>query len=334
MWVSFRFLTWLAAVGGGAVCAGLAIAGQGGRWSQNLDLINHAAPMWLAGGLAAVALSWIVARGWARWLGVGIGSIAALAAGLQTVPVWVERAATPIRASAIPASAPRIRVIQFSFYHSNPNAGGAVDWLLAQQPDIIVLEEGEGLRGEARRRLLAAYPYRSAYRDMILSRLPLLDQGRFEAEPRPTSMYFNGGYAVVQGPAGPFTVVGIHMTWPWPTRFQVRQRREFSRYIATLPQDSTVVAGDLNSTPWSFALAGLEQDMGLNRLTHGQMTFPARKYVGAGLENRARELPGVFAFAPIDHIFAGAGWQPVRVWRGPRLGSDHFPVVADLAWIG
>lgn len=260
--------------------------------------------------------------------------MAVLAAGLQTVPVLARAAAALVAARTIPASAPRLKVIQFSFYHANPDPAGAVAWLLSQDADIIVLEEGEGLRGAARDRLLAAYPYRSSRNDFILSRWPMRDRGRFEARPRPTSMYFNGGYAVIDGPGGPFTLAGVHFTWPWPTRFQARQRLEFARYLRTLPPATTIVIGDLNSTPWSFALQRFSRETGLGLVTNGVPTFPARTYHGDGVMHRVREIPGVFAIVPIDQILAGRAWRPVSVRRGPRLGSDHYPVVAVLARVG
>ena len=33
---------------------------------------------------------------------------------------------------------------------------------------------------------------------------------------------------------------------------------------------------------------------------------------------------------PIDHIYAGSDWRMTGLRRGPRLGSDHFPLVATL----
>lgn len=36
----------------------------------------------------------------------------------------------------------------------------------------------------------------------------------------------------------------------------------------------------------------------------------------------------------IDHVLAGPGWRVERAWVGPDVGSDHRPVVADLAWAG
>lgn len=333
MKTGLRFLIWLAALAGGALCAAAALAGQLGRWSERFDLFNHAAPLWLAGGAAAMLLA-LAATGWARRLTMTLGAVAVVAAGWQVAPVVVRRLAQDSAASEIPAAAPRVKLIQFSIYHDNPDPGRAVDWLLAQKADIVVLEEVEGLDDAARARLLAAYPHRNDDADMTLSRWPMLDHGRFERPPRPTSMYFKGGYSVIDGPGGPFTVVGIHYTWPWPVRPQARQRREFAKYIDTLPHETTILAGDFNSTPWSFALLKLERRMGLNRLTHGQLTFPARKYKGDGMMDRAKEIPAWFPFAPIDHVFAGSAWRAVKVTRGPKLGSDHYPVVVELARVG
>lgn len=36
----------------------------------------------------------------------------------------------------------------------------------------------------------------------------------------------------------------------------------------------------------------------------------------------------------IDHVLAGPGWRVDRARVGPDVGSDHRPLVADLAWTG
>ena len=36
----------------------------------------------------------------------------------------------------------------------------------------------------------------------------------------------------------------------------------------------------------------------------------------------------------IDHVLAGKGWNCVRCWVGPNVGSPHRPVLADLVWTG
>jgi endonuclease/exonuclease/phosphatase (EEP) superfamily protein YafD len=40
---------------------------------------------------------------------------------------------------------------------------------------------------------------------------------------------------------------------------------------------------------------------------------------------------GLVPFLAIDHVYAGRDWATVKVERGPRVGSDHFPVVLTLA---
>ena len=45
---------------------GLALASLGGAWSDRLDALTHAAPLWLLMGVGAVALSAIFARGGER----------------------------------------------------------------------------------------------------------------------------------------------------------------------------------------------------------------------------------------------------------------------------
>lgn len=85
-----------------------------------------------------------------------------------------------------------------------------------------------------------------------------------------------------------------------------------------------IIAGDFNSTPWSFARRRDDRDFGLIRRTRALFTWPAEKIS----HNR---LPAPFPYLPIDHVYAGPGWATVSVERGPRLGSDHYPVVVTLA---
>ena len=33
----------------------------------------------------------------------------------------------------------------------------------------------------------------------------------------------------------------------------------------------------------------------------------------------------------IDHILSGPRWRPTRCWLGPDVGSDHLPLIADMA---
>jgi endonuclease/exonuclease/phosphatase (EEP) superfamily protein YafD len=81
-----------------------------------------------------------------------------------------------------------------------------------------------------------------------------------------------------------------------------------------------IIAGDFNSTPWSFALRRQDRLFGIERRTRALATWPARTL--------RSEAP--FPFLPIDHVYAGKGWRTVSMQRGPRLGSDHYPVIVVL----
>ena len=91
-----------------------------------------------------------------------------------------------------------------------------------------------------------------------------------------------------------------------------------------LPKDRLILAGDFNSTPWSFSRRREDAMFGLERRTKALFSWPA------GEVSRHRiKVP--FPFLAIDHVYAGKAWRTVSVRRGPRLGSDHYPVVVVLA---
>ena len=83
-----------------------------------------------------------------------------------------------------------------------------------------------------------------------------------------------------------------------------------------------VVAGDLNATPWSHPFRRLLADGRLHNSQRGyglELTFPAH----------ATPLLQV----SIDHVLYSDGFRVVDRRLGPALGSDHFPVVVDLALV-
>lgn len=320
----------LFAAGLGGLSLAACLAGQAGRVEPILDVVNHFAPFWAAGGLLAAVASLALAGPW-RGVALAMGGAAALGGACLIAPVGLDAARQWVDALGVAPDATRLKVIQFSFYHGNRTPDADVRWLLGQHAEIVVLQETEGLDPSARDALLAAYPNRSVDGPFILSRYRLLKSDSFEHMPQMGSMAYRGGYAVVDGPKGPFTVVSIHLGWPWSTNVR-QQQEELDRYFQTLPHDSTIVMGDFNATPWSFALRNLQRRMNLPRVTQGTPTFPARPYDGQSAGNPVRFLPGDLAYLPIDNIFAGAAWRPIHVSRGPRLGSDHYPVVATLAW--
>lgn len=311
MRAALAFLTWPTAL----VALGAGVAAQGGRFSARLDVLTHFAPLYLMAAVAALALSLATPRaGRPALVTVALLAIAANVALMAPEFITAPRGAAPA------GSGPRLKLIQFNAWSGNTEPDTAIDWLVAQNPDVIVLEEAPRLRD----RLLARGLYHAnclSCGAVIFSRArPVATYAEPSREGHPSYM----SSATFEDAAGAFTVVGVHRYWP--VRFEKSrvQTQALHEYLATLPRDRMILAGDFNSTPWSFARRREDRDLGLIRRSVGLWSWPAAKLS----HNR---LPAPFPYLPIDHVYAGDGWATVKVERGPALGSDHYPVIVTLA---
>lgn len=297
------------------VCAGAAAAAQQGRHSLRWDLLTHFAPLWLAGSLVAALIALLLLVGLTRLVVLGISLAGILAAGALIAPEFT-RDAGPHAGRDAPG---QLRVVQFNVWSRNAEIGPTIDWIVAQEPDLVLLEE---TTPGFRRAFEARTGWRSSCRDcevMIYSRLPIT---------RGYTPAMKGGeplsHAVVQDPVGTFDVVGVHEAWPTDGGDQQRQEARLARVLADLPKDRTILTGDFNSTPWSFSRQTWDKAFGLPRRDRAVFTWPAKPQL-------AGRLPMPVPILPIDHVYAGPGWATVSVTRGPKLGSDHYPVLAILA---
>jgi endonuclease/exonuclease/phosphatase (EEP) superfamily protein YafD len=159
---------------------------------------------------------------------------------------------------------------------------------------------------------------------MILSRRPPVEVApAWAGGGRPVRQMTRGYF---RDSRGVFAVIGVHNAWPTDIADQQRQEHRLSDLIAATGRQRLIVTGDFNSTPWSFSRRRWDQAFGLVRRERAVPTWPAQTYKHL----RWLGLP----YLPIDHVYAGPGWATVSVRRGPRLTSDHYPVVVTLAPVG
>lgn len=285
-----------------------ALLAQGGRVSATLDILTHPAPAYFAAALVAALLA-LASRGLLRAAGLGLAAVAVLAAGALIAPELSRRTGP-----AAPRDAPgQIKVIQFNVWQENPRLNEVVDWIVAQHPDVVILEEtGPALRDKIVRRTgwRGVMGYLST--TMIITPPPYVTMNRPDIDPKSKLTFVNATYA---SPSGPYEVVATHLDWPGPT--QARERQALREVVAKLPTQRMILAGDFNSTPWSFARRADDRDFGLIRRDRAFWSWPAKR--------------APFPFLPIDHLYAGPGWATVSVGRGPSLGSDHYPLIVTLA---
>lgn len=301
-----------------ALVAGLstlaATAAQLGRMSLRCDILAQFAPLWLLGAAAALVAAFVF-RGWMRGAVAAVSVIGIVSAVILIAPEYL-RPAGPTAPAGAPGS---LKVVQFNVWHNNRDPEAVLRWLDLERPDIAVIEENSPDFLAALARHPGWHVGCPHCEVMILSRMAPIEI----ATHRP-----HGGEvapltrATFRDARGEFEVIGVHDAWPTDLDQQYQEWR-LAGAIAATPRTRTIVAGDFNSTPWSFSRRRWDKAFDLIRRERALPTWPARRY------KRLRWLG--LPFLPIDHVYAGPGWATVSVGRGPRLSSDHYPVVVTLA---
>jgi endonuclease/exonuclease/phosphatase (EEP) superfamily protein YafD len=314
----FRLCAMLLAVG----CLLVSVLGVGGAFVYPLDVLNHFEPVTLALSVLAAAIQIVLGKTREK---------ATLACAIVAIVICAAMMTPELAAKAAERRiAPRgqtIKVVELNLWSLNVDIPKTVRWLAAQRADVLVLEEVVDGTVNVPKMLRAVYPYRNACdpqvpcTTLILSRAKPTTSGAWPA-PDAAGLHSAAWATFDSGPSA-FTVIGDHAPWPRGKDHQQVQSALLASRIDAFDRRSLIVAGDFNSTPWSFSLRRQDALFGLQRRTRALFTFPVQTY------GRWR-LHAPFAFLAIDQIYAGSDWKTVSVERGPRLGSDHLPTIAVL----
>jgi endonuclease/exonuclease/phosphatase (EEP) superfamily protein YafD len=294
--------------------AGLAAlaAGQLASWRIELDIFNHFVPH-----LGILILACLIGLVMPR-AGLAAG-VAVMALGLVAIGLWPHYASRQGPA-AIPTAAGDgervVRVMSFNTDFESDAWRAVAEEVVRHDPDILVLLEV----GRSKRPLLealeATWPHRADCLAEDYCQNVILSKVAFASSAIRTEWEGPQMVQVTYGPElGNLTVVGAHTMRPPFAGRQHEQMMALGDELAAAggPQ---IVAGDFNATPRSLMLQTLLSRAGL-RLASGLATWPA-----------TLRLPQI----PIDHIMVSPGLRilaPARI--GGSAGSDHYPVIADIA---
>ena len=155
----------------------------------------------------------------------------------------------------------------------------------------------------------------------MITRLPVKSL-RFAQAPR--QEVIGAVVGELEGPAGPFTVFGIHSRTPTSGEGAASQEIYF-HWLAeqvSKARDSQmplIITGDFNSTPWS---------QGFQRFT---AACPPLMDTSRGVLFGATWSVLRPQRLLIDHAFVSPEWQLINREVGPDAGSDHRPLIVDLA---
>jgi endonuclease/exonuclease/phosphatase (EEP) superfamily protein YafD len=275
-------------------------------WVPYLELINHFRPYLIASSGVLGVLAWRISGLGVRRAGAFFFVLSLVLALLPTI----YRA----RETAEPSF---LRVVTFNLWSGAARPEETVRFLRTSNADIVLLQEA-ALAGQIVAALRDTYPYTDPCPDehcevRLLAKHPFNDAGRYtrsELNPPLTWARFDRDGST-------YEVFGVHLAYPFHPAEQQAHVDWLSAHLAQR-RHPIVLAGDLNLTPFSWKLAKLALSAGLRR--HGTllMSWPAHEWTPLFL---------------LDNVLASPSFASIAIRTGPRLGSDHLPVIADLALV-
>jgi endonuclease/exonuclease/phosphatase (EEP) superfamily protein YafD len=314
-----RGLLWFALLAG----SGMTLGGMLAPIYPAADFLNHFRPYTLAGACAVLAAA--LALHTRAIVLPGAVLLVALNAMLLALPLlWAaEPAERPAGSQALASGGGRdLELVTFNTFGGD--VGPIARFVLEQDADIVVLQEIAPQRAAALAALLRArYPHSHACRpqdrcDAAIFAKPSWVATGHEAwtkeSPETIWVQFD------DPDLGKFRVVGVHLHLPYRYEQQTRQIERLIALRATFTEPA-IVAGDFNMTPWSYRLQHLLASADLRR----HATF---------LRSWPTDLHPLFRLpAPaflIDHVLSTPDITSVSIRTGPKVGSDHLPVIARL----
>jgi endonuclease/exonuclease/phosphatase (EEP) superfamily protein YafD len=284
------------------------------------DFINHFRPF-IFGAASALLVA-----------AVGIGApltiracavLVALNAALLALPLlWSAGAAERHAPGQALASAGHRDLKLVTFNTRFDDADPIARFLLHQDADIVVLQEIAPRQATALAALLRErYPHSHACRPQdrcaaaIFAKQAWVAAGREEwtrDSPEMIWAQFDGA------DVGKLRVIGVHLALPLRPDTQTRHVERLIARRASV-DGPVLIAGDFNMTPWSYRLQRLLASTGLRRHAIFLRSWPT---------DRQFRLPAP-AFL-IDHVLTTPDIASVSIRTGPKMGSDHLPVIARV----
>jgi endonuclease/exonuclease/phosphatase (EEP) superfamily protein YafD len=246
--------------------------------------------------------------------------VGAIAAGALILPELTR----PIRPSVAAGASRELTLIQFNAWDENADVASTADWIVAQKPDVVVMQEVHPPIRDAMIRHGFQFQRGLAHTGLFLRLAP--EPAPFMVPKDAWKKLPDFARATFPADGGAFTVIAVHLVWP--TRpFQRSTMTALLELLRRYPADRLIVTGDFNLTPWAFTLRDFDRGLGLERRDRALFSWPARLTPTA---RRSWPAP----LLPIDHVYAGRAWRTISITRGPRLGSDHYPLLVRLALAG
>ena len=276
-------------------------------------------------GVLLLTIGLVAAFGRGRRLALATAPLVVFTLG----PVLISHL-RPHRPQATPTN-PTLRVMSCNLLMINQDTGPILSEIRQADPDVVLLQEyTDHWHADASKALSQHYPHSSfvprddSFGVAIYSRLPFVEEvdnrfplGRAGVEQTRSVVRFDGRDVAIYN---------IHLLPPRRLDYTVDSRLQFADLLEALAREDLpyVVGGDFNLT------GDTPQHRDLKRIGAIDAHDAAGRGRGATwpVNSFFRYLPGL----RLDHVYVGPGMKAVRVVSGTGQGSDHRPIIADVAW--
>ena len=302
-----------------SVTAFALLAGCLGRWHFMLDLASHFRVYYTVAMLLLGCL-FIAMKRW-RWGAFGL--VAGLACAATLAPFFGRSSELKVH---------QLRLVAINVLSSNTQHQSVLDYLHATAPDIIILQEvNDRWAREIEAGLGDAWAYRQVtprndnFGIAMYSKIPWQSCDIVELVSPVSTPSLSAVFPIadVGSPdAGSLRVIAVHPLPPMNGRMWEARNAFFAslaKEVSRGDSSRTIVAGDLNCSPWSPFFRQLLNDSELSNSS-----------LGHGLNPSWYPLSTRLIAIPIDHMLVGSGITVLGRSVGPFVGSDHRPVVIDL----
>ena len=262
-------------------------------------------------------------------------TLAAITLAALVYQAWWIFPYTPLASREVKTAAPpakrsgpgdSIRIMSANILTPNRRSEDLLRIVRDEKPDVLVTLETNAWWERALMSLEADYPHtlkcplENLYGMHLFSRFPLEDAKiQFLVEPDIPSMH-----TLLVLPSGRRVCLHcLHPAPPSPTENPTSKERDAELVmVGRAVVDSkfpVIVSGDLNDVAWSATTRLFRK---VSRLLDPR--------IGRGMYNTFHaHYP--FCRWPVDHFFHSEHFTVVRIARLPACGSDHFPVLVELA---
>lgn len=310
---------WLVGLG---LLAWLVLRWRPGDSFWPVRLVNYATPWLLLGLGPGLAFAGLTRR---RRLAVVL-LVPTLFIVTTYAPLFLPRT-SPVQAG----QQPPLRVMSYNIWGGNENIAAAHQLIVAQQPDLLFLQEVSlGISRELFPRLSTLYGTQAPFilydrqsEQAIVSRYPL----------HLTETSYRKGRvlkAIVDLPSGPTAVWNVHPFQPFPWELHFRQIQTLAEEI-TAVEGPLIVAGDFNTTEQAEPYRLISRSLHNAHWEAGWgfgFSFPSA-------DRQFKDHTPIPSLVRIDHIFFNDRFYALRAGTLNRSGgSDHYPIVAELVPAG